>query len=1263
MVDAGSVSIAINGTTDDLEDALNDAVSLAEDKAQEIEDAFQGTKLALPTDEIIADFETLMDSADEVGDRIQASADTGAESLRSLGQAGEEAAQGVSSAGENAAALDEVASGADQASSSMWDMVAAGAAIGAGVAAFDAVVSGLEDIYAAIQNDIQGYADLNDAATRAAMSGGTTQSNMASATSAITDQSLKLGRQYGTSASDVAGMLGLLRSYNIDTSKMSDAQLNQYMNMAVGTMNSPADVAKTIQSTTELYKKSGLTAQQAMDIYSKAYEMIPSLDPTQLGGRGKSALMTMEGSKGVSQALGGFTGELALLETMKQVAPQAMPNMIGSTLVSFAANLDKASDATVKSTTSAKGKVKETVVAAKGLAQYLTGTGLTAAGLQAEGPIKALEDLYNKQQTTGKDLFTPIFGAGNAGMALSIAQNLPQVYALKAGLEDAAGADTDLGQKTDDLSRALNRGGETFDQMGHEIGKVVAGPAQDWSNWLAGPGYDAFDRFIKKIQSGDIKGAFDSLAQDFENYDWSAAGEKAGQNLVSWFASGIANQDAGALGNALATLLNGALVYVEGAGAGLNWQDILFGKTPLDSLLKPLETVLGDHSKLAADTMKLNFDEGTIGAIQAIYDFHDSAVGAIAGVIASVEMLADAFSGDLVGAINGASQAAGGFNLIQWARTGIGASQGTSAPQVNQTRFSVAANPNGDKSVLGGPTYIIMDASTGKPMQGSYGSEYASESAAEKGINQYLQSHPNDIVNAPSSQGATSSVPTLTVAQMSQSSPYQSTAGGAFGSSAQEIVPGSAADKAIGTMQGGSTVWSSIWKPAIEGLVASTYNYMEQQDVDLNTRLKSPVGGAGSFTPITTTTTPGMTQYPPATPQPNVYTPKNLADTQVKTDDLGKSIKDMGTASDQASKFAQYDTDAISKLGGMWGKYDSDKVISEDKAAIAADNLKISTDASTRALETATIDWSLLTDQLNATLSGAGIPAISTALGNLGSSCSTCGGAAGSCSAQVANASVGFNQLSGVVSDCTGCVMSDFGKWQEAQTDLFRGAYIGASGDKYAAWDQANGYPPVIPARTGSALYDTYAQQGISRESNGQVLNLDTGSYKQQTDAMLKDMSAKSATIKTDADTTPALASANQAVSTINGMSATITVGIDVVGGGGGSAGSNGGGLSNLANYFGHAGDTSVWGSGFTGFTSQYPTYASGGPTPSRATAALVGEEGEEYVVPHGGALIKGGGKPSVIENHYHFDGILIGNIDELANKIAKIQTDNNLNR
>jgi len=50
-------------------------------------------------------------------------------------------------------------------------------------------------------------------------------------------------------------------------------------------------------------------------------------------------------------------------------------------------------------------------------------------------------------------------------------------------------------------------------------------------------------------------------------------------------------------------------------------------------------------------------------------------------------------------------------------------------------------------------------------------------------------------------------------------------------------------------------------------------------------------------------------------------------------------------------------------------------------------------------------------------------------------------------------------------------------------------------------------------------------------------------------------------------------------------------------------------------------------------------------------------------VVPHGGALIKGGGKPSVIENHYHFDGILIGNIDELANKIAKIQTDNNLNR
>ena len=48
-------------------------------------------------------------------------------------------------------------------------------------------------------------------------------------------------------------------------------------------------------------------------------------------------------------------------------------------------------------------------------------------------------------------------------------------------------------------------------------------------------------------------------------------------------------------------------------------------------------------------------------------------------------------------------------------------------------------------------------------------------------------------------------------------------------------------------------------------------------------------------------------------------------------------------------------------------------------------------------------------------------------------------------------ASVGYDQLGKALEDCNEC-MSDFGNWQEAQTDLFQDSYIGRGGQAYLDW-------------------------------------------------------------------------------------------------------------------------------------------------------------------------------------------------------------------
>lgn len=108
-------------------------------------------------------------------------------------------------------------------------------------------------------------------------------------------------------------------------------------------------------------------------------------------------------------------------------------------------------------------------------------------------------------------------------------------------------------------------------------------------------------------------------------------------------------------------------------------------------------------------------------------------------------------------------------------------------------------------------------------------------------------------------------------------------------------------------------------------------------------------------------------------------------------------------------------------------------------------------------------------------------------------------------STETKNLNVGWNALQNTLKDDDGCecVLSDFAKWQEAQTNLFQGAYIGQGGSAYLTWKQ--NYMNAI-AETQAAM----------KAVGGAVLGQD---YTQQVQEIKTKVSIDTTTANTDLTT------------------------------------------------------------------------------------------------------------------------------------------------
>ena len=502
-------------------------------------------------DSSISKLTDMDDTASRVGDSIQSSMDRAADSLTSVQDAAESATSSLGDVGNVSmdvatggmnnlgSATTETGSKAGEANSIFGALGAAdmGAAAGSveelgtttegttekasetvdqfsllDAIELAAVIEGVHLLGDALDECLNKFAELNDISTRSALFGGagTSGGNLAGTTEAIMKQAEEVGLKLGVAPEGVAKMEGVLRQYQVDTSKMSNDQIGQYVALARTTQQDPSAVATEVLKTAKAFNIDD--TQKVIDVAAKAYG--------QTGFDFSSAQMSLSKMAGdqTQKALGGITGEIAILQDLQQTT---LPSRgAGVALNKAVEDWQNSSDAyqTQVEKINAKGKVSYSTkdVAATGMTDTATGQSIfSEAGLNTtleknKTFMEAMGDLYTQGKAKGVDYFSKMSG----GMYLEeLAKNQAVIQQYKAQNDNASGANDKLKNATDDLSVSLNRIGIAFDQVKTKIGSLIAGPAQAFADWVTGPALTGITKIIDDIEKGDWDGAISTIGE------------------------------------------------------------------------------------------------------------------------------------------------------------------------------------------------------------------------------------------------------------------------------------------------------------------------------------------------------------------------------------------------------------------------------------------------------------------------------------------------------------------------------------------------------------------------------------------------------------------------------------------------------------------------------------------------------------------------------------------------------------------------------
>jgi hypothetical protein len=225
---------------------------------------------------------------------------------------------------------------------------------------------------------------------------------------------------------------------------------------------------------------------------------------------------------------------------------------------------------------------------------------------------------------------------------------------------------------------------------------------------------------------------------------------------------------------------------------------------------------------------------------------------------------------------------------------------------------------------------------------------------------------------------------------------------------------------------------------------------------------------------------------------------------------------------------------------------------------------------------------------------------------------------------------VGYNQLKTIMDECTDCALSDFAKWQESQSDMFQGAYIGPSSG-YDAWLKSQPQSPL-----GHPGVD---ELGINynEQSTKKTIDLDDASALATNSALNQELQTPKQK-PVNLDDASALAE-SAALDTELSQTVYKTVVVNTVGGGAGGGGEASSGQN--PNGAGWLPESALF--------DTMPAYAEGGHVEA-PHIALVGENGPETIIPD--AKLNGMGNRSISIGDFIVQGNING-VDDLEARFA----------
>jgi len=210
------------------------------------------------------------------------------------------------------------------------------------------------------------------------------------------------------------------------------------------------------------------------------------------------------------------------------------------------------------------------------------------------------------------------------------------------------------------------------------------------------------------------------------------------------------------------------------------------------------------------------------------------------------------------------------------------------------------------------------------------------------------------------------------------------------------------------------------------------------------------------------------------------------------------------------------------------------------------------------------------------------------------------------------------------------CALSDFAKWQESQTDLFQGAYIGRGGQEYLDWkldylEAIAETQEAMKAVGGAVLGEDYTQQ---IQDIKMKVSIDTTDAEASIEKVQEDIEEeRKMPLKVDDSAAKATIAGIDAAAS-RPVTKLVYVQEVSVGGGGGY----GGGYNPYSGvYSGYTGSFTPETGGMEGGIYWLPTFASGDVFVPEPTLAIVGDRpGGEWIGGIDQAVARFGGKPSV---------------------------------